>query len=41
MQLGKAYPYLRNRDPEAEAAIRALKRELDPKGLMNPGGLQL
>ncbi len=41
MQLGKAYPYLRNRDPEAEATIRALKRELDPKGLMNPGGLQL
>jgi FAD/FMN-containing dehydrogenase len=41
MQLGKAYPYLRNRDPSAEAALRALKRELDPKGLMNPGGLQL
>jgi FAD/FMN-containing dehydrogenase len=41
MQLGKAYPYLRHRDPNAEAALRAMKKQLDPKGLMNPGGLHL
>ena len=41
MQLGKAYPYLRNREPNAEAALRAIKQQLDPKGLMNPGGLHL
>jgi len=41
MQIGKAYPYLRGREPNAEALLRSVKRELDPQGLMNPGGLGL
>jgi len=41
MQIGKAYPYLRGREPNAEALIRAVKNEVDPQGLMNPGGLGL
>ncbi|HHQ14881.1 MAG TPA: FAD-binding oxidoreductase [Chromatiales bacterium] len=41
MQLGKSYPYLRGRQPEAERVIRDIKKSLDPDGLMNPGGLGL
>ncbi|MEC9375938.1 MAG: FAD-binding oxidoreductase [Pseudomonadota bacterium] len=41
MQIGKSYPYMRNRDSAAEDTLRAIKRQLDPEGLMNPGGLQL
>ena len=40
MQLGKAYPYMRGREPQSAALIRQIKAELDPKGLMNPGGLK-
>jgi FAD/FMN-containing dehydrogenase len=41
MQIGKAYPYLRGREANAEALIRSVKRQVDPEGLMNPGGLGL
>jgi len=41
MQIGKSYPYTRGRDENAEALIRAVKQQVDPDGLMNPGGLGL
>jgi len=41
LQIGKAYPYLRDRDPAAVAMLRALKAHVDPKALMNPGALGL
>jgi D-lactate dehydrogenase (cytochrome) len=40
MQLGKAYTYMRGREPQSASLIRKLKAELDPQGLMNPGGLR-
>jgi glycolate oxidase len=39
LQLGKAYPFLERRPPPASALLRALKAELDPKGILNPGAL--
>jgi len=41
MQIGKVYPYMRGREQNAEALLRAIKQQLDPDGLMNPGGLGL
>lgn len=41
VQIGKVYPYLRDRDEVATALLRAWKRELDPAGLCNPGALGL
>jgi len=41
MQLGKAYPYMKGRNEQAANLLRAVKNELDPDGLMNPGGLGL
>lgn len=41
MQIGKSYPYLRGREANAEALIRSVKQQVDPDGLMNPGGLGL
>ena len=41
MQIGKAYPYTRERDAGAIAMVRSLKSHVDPKGLMNPGALGL
>jgi len=38
-QIGKLYPYARERDPGALSLLRAIKAELDPKGLLNPGAL--
>jgi FAD/FMN-containing dehydrogenase len=41
LQIGKAYPYLRERDPVFADVLRTIKRRVDPKGLMNPGALGL
>jgi D-lactate dehydrogenase (cytochrome) len=41
LQIGRAYPYLRERDDAFEALLRGIKRELDPRNLMNPGVLGL
>ncbi|MCC7488239.1 MAG: FAD-binding oxidoreductase, partial [Gammaproteobacteria bacterium] len=41
MQVGKTYPYMEGRQAEAARAIREIKKELDPAGIMNPGALQL
>jgi FAD/FMN-containing dehydrogenase len=41
LQVGKSYPLLRDRNPAAVSLLRGIKRELDPKGLMNPGALGL
>jgi FAD/FMN-containing dehydrogenase len=38
-QLGKTYPYLHSLQPEGRRLLSALKHELDPQGLMNPGAL--
>ncbi len=40
-QVGKDYPYLATRDPDMREFVVALKRQLDPHGLMNPGALGL
>lgn len=40
-QIGRAYPYLPRLDARASALVKAIKAELDPKGLMNPGALGL
>lgn len=41
MQIGKVYPYLKNREPGSRALVAALKQHMDPKGLINPGALGL
>lgn len=41
VQIGKLYPFARDRDEGALSLIEALKRELDPEGLCNPGALGL
>lgn len=38
-QIGKFYSYREGRDPAALALLDAIKSQLDPKGLMNPGVL--
>ncbi|MCW5581061.1 MAG: FAD-binding oxidoreductase, partial [Luteimonas sp.] len=38
-QIGKFYSYREGRDPAALALLDAIKAQLDPKGLMNPGVL--
>lgn len=38
-QLGKFYSYRAGRNPAALALLDAIKRELDPNGLFNPGSL--
>lgn len=40
-QIGKFYRYREGRDPGAWAVLEALKREVDPAGLLNPGVLGL
>jgi FAD/FMN-containing dehydrogenase len=41
MQIGKVYPYTRERDAGALSMLKSLKAHVDPKGLMNPGALGL
>lgn len=38
-QLGRAYPYRQRLAPQAISLLSAIKAELDPRGLMNPGAL--
>lgn len=38
-QIGRTYPYRASREPATWAFLAALKREVDPAGLMNPGVL--
>jgi D-lactate dehydrogenase (cytochrome) len=38
-QLGRAYPYRQRLSPQAISLLGAVKAELDPQGLMNPGAL--
>jgi FAD/FMN-containing dehydrogenase len=40
-QIGRTYPWLDSLDAPGRALIRAVKAELDPKGRMNPGVLDL
>ena len=40
-QIGKAYPYLRDRNSLQIRALQQLKNLFDPRGLMNPGALGL
>lgn len=41
LQIGRAYPYLRDGNPASVALLRAIKAELDPRGILNPGVLGL
>jgi FAD/FMN-containing dehydrogenase len=38
-QIGKTYPYLDSLNPETAGLLRAIKRAVDGKGLINPGAL--
>jgi len=40
-QIGRSYPYMTDHDPAHLAVVRALKRELDPDRIVNPGALGL
>jgi len=40
-QIGRAYPYLDRLDSAQAALLRAVKAQLDPRGLLNPGVLGL
>lgn len=39
LQIGKAYPYLQNRQPAALKLLEGIKNAVDPRRLMNPGSL--
>lgn len=39
LQIGRLYPYARDRNPAALALLRQIKQEVDPAGLINPGAL--
>lgn len=41
LQIGKVYPYLRERDANAIGMLKDIKRRVDPNGLINPGALGL
>ncbi|MFN2098514.1 FAD-binding oxidoreductase [Altererythrobacter sp. MF3-039] len=41
LQIGRAYRYQDSLDPAAKALLSAIKRQVDPRGLMNPGSLGL
>jgi FAD/FMN-containing dehydrogenase len=38
-QIGKYYPYAESRDAFSHAALTQIKRQFDPKNIMNPGAL--
>ena len=40
-QVGKSYPYQKGRQTLAADTLRAIKKSVDPKNLMNPGALGL
>jgi FAD/FMN-containing dehydrogenase len=40
-QIGRTYPLKDRSDPRAWAILEAVKNNVDPKGLMNPGALGL
>ena len=40
-QIGKVYPYAQDHNPAHWALLKAIKAELDPKGILNPGSLGL
>ena len=40
-QIGKFYRYREGRDPGAWALLQAVKRQVDPEGMINPGVLGL
>ena len=41
LQIARTYPLKDSHDPAGWALLRAVKRQLDPRGLMNPGSLGL
>ncbi len=41
LQIGKVYPYMRDRDATQVHILRNLKNTIDPNGLFNPGALGL
>ena len=40
-QIGRTYRYRDSLDPTADALLKAVKQQVDPRGLMNPGSLGL
>ena len=40
-QIGKYYPYLERLEPSKRGRVKRLKAALDPRGLINPGALEL
>jgi FAD/FMN-containing dehydrogenase len=40
-QIGRTYPYLASRDPASIALLKAIKAQLDPAFMLNPGALGL
>jgi len=40
-QVGRAYPYRRDRDPASFALLEAIKQAVDPDNRVNPGALGL
>ena len=41
LQIGKYYPWLSAQEPSASALMTALKQQMDPAGILNPGGMGL
>ena len=39
LQIGRAYPYARDRNPASLQLLRSIKQQVDPSGLINPGAL--